>query len=29
MNRPDTNAPAEQIAYANILFYGCWSGWPS
>ncbi len=26
MNRPDTNAPAEQIAYANILFYGCWSG---
>lgn len=26
MNTPDTNAPAEQIAYANILFYGCWSG---
>jgi hypothetical protein len=26
MNRPDTNAPAEQITYANILFYGCWSG---
>lgn len=26
MNKPDTNAPAEQIAYANILFYGCWSG---
>ena len=26
MNRPDTNAPAEQLAYANILFYGCWSG---
>ena len=26
MNRPDTNAPAEQIAYANILFYGCWTG---
>lgn len=26
MNRPDTNAPAEQITYANILFYGCWAG---
>ncbi len=26
MNTPDTNAPAEQIAYANVLFYGCWSG---
>ncbi|NCD24710.1 MAG: DUF1634 domain-containing protein [Deltaproteobacteria bacterium] len=26
MNRSDTNAPAEQVAYANILFYGCWSG---
>lgn len=26
MNRPDTNAPAEQITYANILFYGCWGG---
>lgn len=26
MNKPDTNAPAEQIAYANILFYGCWGG---
>ena len=26
MNRPDTNAPAEQVTYANILFYGCWSG---
>lgn len=26
MNTPNTNAPAEQIVYANILFYGCWSG---
>ena len=26
MNKPDTNAPAEQLVYANILFYGCWSG---
>jgi len=26
MNTPNTNAPAEQITYANILFYGCWSG---
>ncbi len=26
MNTPNTNAPAEQIAYANILFYGCWGG---
>jgi len=26
MNKPDTNAPVEQIAYANILFYGCWTG---
>ena len=26
MNRPDTNAPAEQITYANILFFGCWGG---
>ncbi len=21
-----TQAPQEQVAYANILFYGCWSG---
>lgn len=26
MHRPETNAPAEQITYANILFYGCWGG---
>ena len=26
MNTSQTNAPAEQITYANILFYGCWSG---
>jgi hypothetical protein len=26
MNTPQTNAPAEQLAYADILFYGCWSG---
>lgn len=26
MNTPNTNAPAEQITYANILFYGCWGG---
>ena len=26
MNTINTNAPAEQIAYANILFYGCWGG---
>lgn len=26
MNTPSTNAPAEQITYANILFYGCWGG---
>jgi len=26
MNKIDTNAPAEQIAYANVLFFGCWSG---
>jgi hypothetical protein len=26
MNTPNTNAPDEQIAYANILFYGCWGG---
>lgn len=26
MNTPNTNAPAEQITYANILFYGCWTG---
>ncbi|MDY0275820.1 MAG: DUF1634 domain-containing protein [Desulfomicrobium sp.] len=26
MNTEKTNAPAEQITYANILFYGCWGG---
>lgn len=26
MNTDKTNAPAEQITYANILFYGCWGG---
>ncbi|GAB1410186.1 hypothetical protein MASR1M90_13400 [Desulfovibrionales bacterium] len=26
MNTVNTNAPAEQITYANILFYGCWGG---
>lgn len=26
MNTEKTNAPAEQIAYANFLFYGCWGG---
>jgi hypothetical protein len=26
MNTPQSNAPAEQITYANMLFYGCWSG---
>ena len=26
MNAPQTNASAEQVTYANILFYGCWSG---
>lgn len=26
MGTNKTNAPAEQITYANILFYGCWGG---
>lgn len=26
MNMQKATAPAEQIKYANILFYGCWSG---
>ncbi len=23
---PNTNAPKEQLVYAEILFYGCWTG---
>ncbi len=26
MSTANTNAPQEQISYANLLFYGCWGG---